>query len=421
MCFPFFKCLPLSGEVSLSGDLFIMIHLLAVLILILESSMAQEKTAIVFGGNGFMGSETVLSLLTQFDKVIVVNRGNWYYDSNLRIMQRKEVIHIKCDRFKHKNENNLLKCEKFIKLLGSITNIDLVVDFSAYKPKAISDALEVLKGKVHLYIYISSDSVYEVCEGYNTASGLSKETDSVRPKDMEKRRMLARRDSYGDDKLSGEEVLEASNVPYLILRLPDVIGPRDTTHRWWTYQLWMQLFTEFPLAIPIPRSNQILKTSYVYSKDVASTILNVTDLSRTKSEILNQSYNIGFEEGFTLKELLYELESEMGQNIDYDLNADENAFTLFPSVSRGMVDITKAKDMIGFVPTKWKQALREVVQFYSGAALKYPSELKDVVDNLLDHVVPDSKRDEFSKLVNRIASNGVESQSQESPAHHNEL
>ncbi|KAK2725119.1 uncharacterized protein LOC136033154 [Artemia franciscana] len=398
-----------------------MIHLLAVLILILESSMAQEKTAIVFGGNGFMGSETVLSLLTQFDKVIVVNRGNWYYDSNLRIMQRKEVIHIKCDRFKHKNENNLLKCEKFIKLLGSITNIDLVVDFSAYKPKAISDALEVLKGKVHLYIYISSDSVYEVCEGYNTASGLSKETDSVRPKDMEKRRMLARRDSYGDDKLSGEEVLEASNVPYLILRLPDVIGPRDTTHRWWTYQLWMQLFTEFPLAIPIPRSNQILKTSYVYSKDVASTILNVTDLSRTKSEILNQSYNIGFEEGFTLKELLYELESEMGQNIDYDLNADENAFTLFPSVSRGMVDITKAKDMIGFVPTKWKQALREVVQFYSGAALKYPSELKDVVDNLLDHVVPDSKRDEFSKLVNRIASNGVESQSQESPAHHNEL
>ena len=158
----------------------------------LESSMAQEKTAIVFGGNGFMGSETVLSLLTQFDKVIVVNRGNWYYDSNLRIMQRKEVIHIKCDRFKHKNENNLLKCEKFIKLLGSITNIDLVVDFSAYKPKAISDALEVLKGKVHLYIYISSDSVYEVCEGYNTASGLLKETDSVRPKDMEKRRMLAR-------------------------------------------------------------------------------------------------------------------------------------------------------------------------------------------------------------------------------------
>ena len=206
--------------------------------------------------------------------------------------------------------------------------------------------------------------------------------------------------------MSGEEVLEASNVPYLILRLPDVIGPRDTTHRWWTYQLWMQLFTEFPLAIPIPRSNQILKTSYVYSKDVASTILNVTDLSRTKSEILNQSYNIGFEEGFTLKELLYELESEMGQNIDYDLNADENAFTLFPSVSRGMVDITKAKDMIGFVPTNWKQALREVVQFYSGAALEYPSELKDVVDNLLEHVVPDSKRDEFSKLVNRIASNG---------------
>ena len=51
-------------------------------------------------------------------------------------------------------------------------------------------------------------SSFGVCEGYNTASGLSKETDSARPKDMEKRRMLARWDSYGDDKLSGEEVLD---------------------------------------------------------------------------------------------------------------------------------------------------------------------------------------------------------------------
>ena len=27
--------------------------------------------------------------------------------------------------------------------------------------------------------------------------------------------------------------MEAGNIPYIILRLPDVLGPRDTTNRFW--------------------------------------------------------------------------------------------------------------------------------------------------------------------------------------------
>ncbi|CAG7720176.1 unnamed protein product, partial [Allacma fusca] len=51
-------------------------------------------------------------------------------------------------------------------------------------------------------------------------------------------------DSYGDQKLAGEEVLiennKATGMKFLIFRLADVIGPRDTTDRWWTYQMWIQ-------------------------------------------------------------------------------------------------------------------------------------------------------------------------------------
>ena len=30
-------------------------------------------------------------------------------------------------------------------------------------------------------------------------------------------------------------------MPYVTLRLPDVIGPKDNTYRWWIYQTWMRL------------------------------------------------------------------------------------------------------------------------------------------------------------------------------------
>ena len=39
---------------------------------------------------------------------------------------------------------------------------DVVLDFSGYEPKWIHDNCQVLKDKVGVYIYISTDSVYEV-------------------------------------------------------------------------------------------------------------------------------------------------------------------------------------------------------------------------------------------------------------------
>lgn len=61
----------------------------------------ETKTKIlVFGGNGFMGGETVVELLAlkTFD-ITVVNRGNWKnYDSNIRIRPFVKTINIdRCD------------------------------------------------------------------------------------------------------------------------------------------------------------------------------------------------------------------------------------------------------------------------------------------------------------------------------------
>ncbi len=138
-----------------------------------------------------------------------------------------------------------------------------MLDFSAYEAKWVHDAVGILQGKLDkdtgVYLYISSDSVkqknprklrklarrtvnlqvYEVSEG-KTSQRRTLETDSRRPNDVKARKHLKAADEYGDAKLSGEEALatqrEDGGFPWVALRFSDVIGPRDTTHRWYLYQ-----------------------------------------------------------------------------------------------------------------------------------------------------------------------------------------
>ena len=85
--------------------------------------------------------------------------------------------------------------------------------------------------------------MYDVCDKLH--KGHTLETDAVRPEDPEERTMLAEHHGYGDRKLRAEEELlgqrQAGGFPFVILRLPDVIGPRDNTHRFWIYQLWIKV------------------------------------------------------------------------------------------------------------------------------------------------------------------------------------
>lgn len=85
--------------------------------------------------------------------------------------------------------------------------------------------------------------MYDVCD--KTHKGPSLETDAVRPADPEESDLLIEHNGYGDRKLRVEEELlrqrQDGGFPFIILRLPDVIGPRDNTYRWWIYQLWIKV------------------------------------------------------------------------------------------------------------------------------------------------------------------------------------
>ena len=93
------------------------------------------------------------------------------------------------------------------KVFGSGGKVfDFVVDFSGYKRKYVKYILDNIQVQ-QLYIFISTDSVYEVCKPM-TKNPILEEA-AVRPEDKNLRDTLSEADDYGNDKLKCEEYLQA--------------------------------------------------------------------------------------------------------------------------------------------------------------------------------------------------------------------
>ncbi len=119
----------------------------------------------------------------------------------------------------------------------------------------------------------------------------------------------------------------------MILRLPDVIGEKDSTERFWLLQMYLQ-YLEFTGCmqhdILISKSYFNKQTSYVYVQDVACVIYNILKANEIKNEIFNVSFN----ETLSINQL-YDLLASIINN-DLKLNyilVDSELDHPFPSVS----------------------------------------------------------------------------------------
>ena len=188
------------------------------------------SAVLLIGGSGFIGGHLVEYLHGQNRRIYAVNRGitwNASWKSSLKDLIQKHYV---CDR----DIEGLANCTRLLE--ANFSDVSMVVDFSCYNAGQMDDVLKFLSIKFGqnsspLYVFISSDAVYEVCE--KPSGGLFlKENDAVRPNDTLERQRLAKWDEYAEGKKQAEEVLEKNGSNFLALRLPDVIGPRDTWGDW---------------------------------------------------------------------------------------------------------------------------------------------------------------------------------------------
>lgn len=85
---------------------------------------------------------------------------------------------------------------------------DLVIDFCVYLRKEIKTCIRGLSNRIKLYVMISTDSVYDVCD-QTIRVGPPKETDDLRPHSEKEIKKLADDEDYGHDKLKCEEYLRS--------------------------------------------------------------------------------------------------------------------------------------------------------------------------------------------------------------------
>ena len=171
---------------------------------------------------------------------------------------------------------------------------------------------------------------------------------------------------------------------YVILRLPDVLGPRDSTNRWWFYQMWIQFYSSIQKPLEI---STYLRSSYVYVNDVARYITYI--LSKTFLDFStifhNQILNVACTEIISINDLFLMIIDELNLNVlDISIKYNPNTETdFFPSVTRGGINISKAlSNQFNWKPTSLKQIVQETIHWYNNAYRHYPNERSHIIKRI---------------------------------------
>lgn len=213
------------------------------------------------GGTRFVGLHTVRELVKRGYQVTVLNRGT-----------RPDVLpagvsQVKCDR----KDEFLLK-----ETLGSLLKehcFDAVVDTSAYVPSDVVPLVDILKGCIGAYVFISSGSVYKARNIFPWYEDMPRVSDSWAG-------------AYGYNKKLCEDVLldayEKDRFPFRIVRPGYIYGPHNTVYR--EAYFFDRIFSGRPVLVP--GTGEVL-SQFGYAGDLANLII----LAMENPEACGQAYN----------------------------------------------------------------------------------------------------------------------------------
>eukprot|EP00040_Diaphanoeca_grandis_P044638 m.13068 g.13068 ORF g.13068 m.13068 type:complete len:377 (+) comp9582_c0_seq1:308-1438(+) len=341
---------------------------------------------LILGGNGMLGGDTVFRLAQDGHQITTINRGNQHWDNSARL---KDCVfrQVRCDR------NKLIRDRRPKKWPDEVMRnetFDYLIDFSSFKREDVASAVKAFGTKIQTYIFISSDSVYEVCRsdepGFRQGVTKSVESDARRPESKSEQKILRRFDRYGHRKLAAEEeITEAASTKFnfLHLRLADVIGERDGTDRWLRYMLWIYACDVHGKAIDLPSGTEAgQQLSFVFSDDVAKVIAHVVKNAQDMPAALNQAYNLAFTSSATLNTTLEMMAKAMAVRT-LRFNTPANPEMYFPSVTRGPVDVSKAKQRLQWQPQPLQTTIKRICTFYVKALLEANKNTFDAIEEII--------------------------------------
>lgn len=331
----------------------------------------NQPTVLVLGGNRFIGLRTVEILCgnSQYN-LFVVNRGGFKQHSH-HLLNR--ATHLQGSR----TDIGLYKA------LAGLKGVFLV-DFCGYDVDDVRDVMAALaanKISLGLYLFISTDSVYNVSAGQKDKVGKWREEDARLPASHEERKKMKKKDDYGYDKLKAEIAVAELGIPSLCLRLADVIGPGDHTHR--LFALYLQASSSSKKVNL--RGYDHAHLSLTYAPDVARAVLTAL---RMETESLARSGRSAWPSGSALNIVMKECpslraltRSLVGPGRKVRFSHSKGGDTFLPSVDCGPVEGAAATVVLsGFRPTPLETAIKDCRDAFNADIEAQNQDFKDAME-----------------------------------------
>ena len=263
------------------------------------------------GGTGFISSHVVLSLLKAKYHLTIITRGKTAKLDKFN-QYNNQINFIYCNRDERK------EFRKTLKKIKDKYNWFCIIDFICYEEYEIID---LIKSNVFLsnplYIMISTDSIYQICNKKHI--NLWQEIDDKYLLPNLSSDELLNIDDYGYNKYLCEDIIKKNINNYLILRLPDVLGEYEIPSSRF-YSLQYKLMNNIPIYMPLQckkcsnnNTNEEKLCSFVYVQDIAKFIYYILHINNNKFINFQQIINFANTETISLTNFINNIWSNLNE------------------------------------------------------------------------------------------------------------
>ena len=320
----------------------------------------NKKAILITGGAGFIGSHLAEKLLHQGEEVFVIDDLSTGSFKNIEHLINDKNFHfIKGTVLNSKNVEKLVKKVEQIYHLAAAVGVKTIID----KPlesfliniKGTEIVLEAAAQYGAPVLIASTSEVY----GKNSRVPFSEESDRIYGSAYHNRWGYAV--SKGADEFLGLAYCRERGLPTVIVRLFNVIGPRQTG----VYGMVVPRFVQQALAgKPITIYGDGCQTRcFACVCDVTDALIKLMNQPKAAGNI----FNLGSDEEITIKDLAQKVKSMTGSQskitfIPYGKVYGQD----FDDMARRKPDLSKIKKFIGYEPkVSLGESLKRIIEYYS--------------------------------------------------------
>jgi UDP-glucose 4-epimerase len=303
---------------------------------------------LVTGGAGFIGSHLADRLLEMGEEVFVIDDLSTGSLMNIEHLQDKIRFHLVVDTVLHEAVMNELvfKCEQIYHMaavVGVKQIMDRPVETLETNVKGTEMVLKLANRHKKKVLIASTSEVYGKVMDGNSCSILTEDTDRLMGSTTKRRWAYAC--SKALDEFLALAYCEEKNLPVVVVRLFNTVGPRQTGQ----YGMVIPRFVQRALLGKsiIVHGDGTQSRSFTHVSDVVEVLIRLMAEPRAVGQVVN----VGSTQEVSIKDLAFLVKEMAGSESNIEYIPYEMAYgSGFEDMQRRCPDITKLRELTGFQP-----------------------------------------------------------------------